>query len=126
MKIIDDYYEYTKMAGSDYRICSDPKALWQAFEGELKTKQGTCHGVGLRNYGSRLHEFLGENMNEFTESEITFAVEEVAKRYIEIKYIDIDYKSIKYNRSKISMNITLHSIFGPYLHIFSYDTGCEY
>jgi phage baseplate assembly protein W len=125
MKIINDYHEYTKMAGSDFRICSDLKALWQAFEGELKTKQGTCYGVGLRNYGSRLHEFLGENMNEFTENEIIFVVEEVAKKYIEIRKISIDFKTIKYNRGQISMDITLHPIFGPYLNTFTYNTGCD-
>ena len=124
MKITEDYHECTRMAGSDFRICEDPKALWQAFEGELKTKQGECHGIGLRYYGSRLHELLGENLDDFTKNEIQFIVDEVANRYIEIKEVEIDFGTFNLHKGLINMEITLKSIFGRNLHIFSYDTGC--
>jgi phage baseplate assembly protein W len=124
MKITNDYCEYTEMAGSDFRVCDDAKTLWQAFEGELKTKQGECHGIGMLNYGSRLHEFLGENLNEFSHDEVKFVVEEVSKRYIEIRDIEVDFTSIKFKKGTINMQITITSLFGRNLHIFSYDTGC--
>lgn len=124
MRITEDYHENTDMAGSDFRVCEDQTALWQAFEGELKTKQGECHGIGMAYYGSRLHEFIGENLNDFTKDEIEFVVDEVAKRYIEIKTIEINFGKFNFHKGIISMEITLKSIFGRSLHIFSYSTGC--
>lgn len=126
MEITNDYHENTRMVGSDYRECEDKYALWQAFEGELKTKKGTCKGIGLIGYGSRLHELVGENMNEYFETEVEDMVMEVAAKYPGyIKNVYITFTANERRRGYISMDITLDTIFGPMLNLFTYDTGCD-
>lgn len=127
MKIESDYFETTKMAGSDYRPCNENYAIWQAFEGELKTKLGTCYGVGLTTatYGSELHTLLGENLNDYMPSEIEKMVKDVADRYpYEIRTFKINFDSIDLREGSISMEITIYTMFGPITEIFYYDKGC--
>lgn len=127
MKIESDYFETTKMAGSDYRLCNENYAIWQAFEGELKTKLGTCYGVGLTTatYGSELHTLLGENLNDYMPSEIEKMVKDVADRYpYEIRTFKINFDSIDLREGSISMEITIYTMFGPITEIFYYDKGC--
>ena len=127
MKIERDYFETTKMVGSDYRPCNENYAIWQAFEGELKTKLGTCYGVGLTTatYGSELHTLLGENLNDYMPSEIEKMVKDVADRYpYEIRTFKINFDSIDLREGSISMEITIYTMFGPITEIFYYDKGC--
>ena len=127
MKIESDYFETTNMAASDYRPCNENYAIWQAFEGELKTKLGTCYGVGLTTatYGSELHTLLGENLNDYMPSEIEKMVKDVADRYpYEIRTFKINFDSIDLREGSISMEITIYTMFGPITEIFYYDKGC--
>jgi hypothetical protein len=113
-----DYWEYTKIRGSDFLNIEDQEALQQAVIGELKTRQGTCYGVGLEDYGSKLYQILGQNIDDLVVKEVQDYVKDVANKYSQINSISIE-ELITYSDGSVDMKITIDSIFGKTIAPFS-------
>jgi phage baseplate assembly protein W len=125
----NSFYEYTMNRGSDLLFCQNNYALWQAFEGELKTPLGECRGINLvNNYGSRLYTLIGENIDYMsTPSEVQGMIQEVANRYTEIKSVNTNIDPDEWSKGIISVKITLVTIFGQITENFTLTTatGCD-
>jgi phage baseplate assembly protein W len=85
MTIYDDYEEKTTVAVNEISLTGGVYTLWQTIEGELKTKLGEVDCETFRNYGSRLHELLGQPMTELLNREIEYYVELVMDNYPEVE-----------------------------------------
>lgn len=116
-----DYWEYTKIRGSDFINIEDGEALWQAIEGELKTRRGTCYGIGLETYGSNLYKVLGENIGDLEAKQVQQYVKEVMDNYPQISSWSMDNLT-NYSDGSVDLVITVHSIFGITTKPFSLCT----
>jgi hypothetical protein len=124
MRIENDWNEYTKTIGADIKMCEDLYALWQAYEGELKTRLGVVRGFGLKNYGSRLYTLLGENLADFTFDEPKGMIQEVSSKYPMIKQTLIDVDQVYWDRGQFKCEITLITNFGRITKVFINEGGC--
>jgi hypothetical protein len=89
-KVIDDFNEDVYPIPSDITVTDEYEGLWQAICGELKTWIGEVRCTHLSNYGSRLHELLGENIDDNFFDELNFYVQEVIDNYPEVMEYEID------------------------------------
>lgn len=126
MRIENDWSEYVIIRGSDTVMCQDNYAIWQAVEGELKTKRGTCSGIGLQYYGSRLYTLIGSNLNDSTPQEVQGMIWEVTGTYSEILNCEIQFNQDFWDKGNIVANLRLSTIFGNTIHEFIYNiqNGC--
>jgi phage baseplate assembly protein W len=124
MKIDDQGNEYTEIKGSDLVMCQDAYALWQAFEGELKTPLGACKGWMTTNYGSRLPQLIGSNLTfDILEPEVKDMIVETAGHYSQIGDVEIDINSDDWTKGIINATVTLYTVFGQITENFTYNTG---
>lgn len=84
MTIYHDYEEETTIVVNDIDLTSGTYTLWQTIEGELKTKLGEVDCETFANYGSRLHELLGQQMTSLLNREVEYFVELVMNNYPEV------------------------------------------
>jgi phage baseplate assembly protein W len=85
MTIYDNYDEKTRIVVQDIDLTTGTYALWQAIEGELKTRIGEVDCETLAGYGSRLHELLGQPMSDLLNKEVEYYVELVMNNYTEVE-----------------------------------------
>lgn len=120
--IKDDFWEFSRIRGSDFINIEDGDCLWQAVEGELKTKKGDCRGVGLETYGTSLYQILGQNIDDLVIKEMERCVNEVASKYPQIQSMTIMEVTV-YKNGDIRMIITIQSTFGQITKPFSLCQG---
>ena len=60
----------------DFETVSDEDNLAQAIIARLTTAEGELHDIGHADYGSRLHELIGEPNNERTRERIKNVVQD--------------------------------------------------
>jgi phage baseplate assembly protein W len=90
MDIYHNYEEVTQVVAEDITLTTDTYTLWQAIEGELKTKLGEVDAEAFEGYGSRLHELLGQPMSDLLHKEVEYFVELVMDNYDNIESWDVD------------------------------------
>lgn len=118
----NDFEEWTVIENDDITILEDVEALWQGIVGTLHTPLGYIDGVTLENYGSKLLQLRGMNLN--------YHIAELAKVYIrdtipQYQGYVLDFPKIKINQPKpnpkqrhtMEIYIEVKSVFGSFARI---------
>lgn len=118
----NDFEEWTVIENDDITILEDVEALWQGIVGTLHTPLGYIDGVTLENYGSKLLQLRGMNLN--------YHIAELAKVYIrdtipQYQGYVLDFPKIKITqpRPKESQRHTMRiylevkSVFGSFARV---------
>lgn len=118
----NDFEEWTVIEADDIIILEDVEALWQGIVGTLHTPKGYIDGVTLENYGSRLLELRGMNLN--------YHIAELAKVYIrdtipQYQGYVIDFPKIKITqprptakqRHTMEIYMEVKSVFGSFARV---------
>lgn len=116
-----DFDETTVIEEDDIIILQDVEALWQGIVGCLHTPLGAIDGVQLENYGSRLLELRGQNLDfhlvELAKIYIKDTIPQYQGYVIDFPVIEIrkpsrerDYD--KYGRFSMEIYIEVDSVFG--------------
>lgn len=118
----NDFEEWTVIENDDITILEDVEALWQGIVGCLHTPQGYIDGVTLENYGSKLLQLRGMNLN--------YHIAELAKVYIketipQYQGYVIDFPKIKITtpretpKQRYTMKIYLevNSVYGYFARV---------
>lgn len=90
MTIYHNYEEVTRITVNDVSLTGGTYTLWQTIEGELKTRLGEVRAEAFANYGSRLHELLGQQMTDFINKEVEYYVELVMQNYPEVDSWEVE------------------------------------
>lgn len=109
------FYEKT-----EWNLCEDliytinEETLWQTIVGEIKTPLGVLsNSVGQSGYGCSIWDFIGENLDSLTISEIEHEVIRVCLKYPEVNNV-IGIDTYTAERNMLLMQITLDSIYGVF------------
>lgn len=109
------FYEKT-----DWNMCEDliydinEQALWTAIVGEIKTPKGVLsNSVGQANYGCNIWNYMGENLDSLSISEIENDIINLCNNYPEVNNV-IQIKSYTAERNMLLIEITLDTIYGTY------------
>lgn len=118
----NDFEEWTVIENDDITILEDVEALWQGIVGTLHTPLGYIDGVALENYGSKLLQLRGMNLN--------YHIAELAKVYIrdtipQYQGYVLDFPKIKITQPhpKVSQRHTMQiylevkSVFGSFARV---------
>jgi len=118
----NDFEEWTVIENDDITILEDVEALWQGIVGTLHTPLGYIDGVTLENYGSKLLQLRGMNLN--------YHIAELAKVYIrdtipQYQGYVLDFPKIKITQPhpKVSQRHTMQiylevkSVFGSFARV---------
>lgn len=118
----NDFEEWTVIENDDITILEDVEALWQGIVGTLHTPLGYIDGVTLENYGSKLLQLRGMNLN--------YHIAELAKVYIrdtipQYQGYVLDFPKIKITQPhpKVSQRHTMKiylevkSVFGSFARV---------
>lgn len=118
----NDFEEWTIIDNDDITILEDVEALWQGIVGTLHTPLGYIDGVTLENYGSKLLQLRGMNLN--------YHIAELAKVYIrdtipQYQGYVIDFPKIKItqpnpdgkHRYTMQIYLEVNSIFGRFARV---------
>ena len=118
----NDFEEWTVIENDDITILEDVEALWQGIVGTLHTPLGYIDGVTLENYGSKLLQLRGMNIN--------YHIAELAKVYIrdtipQYQGYVLDFPKIKITQPhpKVSQRHTMQiylevkSVFGSFARV---------
>jgi hypothetical protein len=126
MRIEDDFDEYTRIRGSDVVMCQDAYAIFQAYEGEVKTPIGECTGWGMAKYGSRIYQILGTNFTDVLKTEVVSMLVEVGKKYPEINSVSVEVDDDEWQKGHLSALVTLDTAFGEVQNLVRYqERGCD-
>lgn len=109
------FYEKT-----DWNKCEDliyvqnEEALWQTIVGEIKTPKGALrNSIGQASYGCAIWEYMGENLDSLTLSEIEHEVIQTCIKYPEVNNV-IGIESYIADRNALLIEVTLDSIYGTF------------
>lgn len=109
------FYEKT-----DWNACEDliydinEQALWTAIVGEIKTPKGVLsNSVGQSNYGCDIWNYMGENLDSLTISEIENDIINLCNKYPEVNNV-IQIESYTAERNMLLIKIALDTIYGTY------------
>lgn len=118
----NDFEEWTVIENDDITILEDVEALWQGIVGTLHTPLGYIDGVTLENYGSKLLQLRGMNLN--------YHIAELAKVYIrdtipQYQGYVVDFPKIKITqprqtpkqRHTMKIEIEVKSVFGSFARV---------
>lgn len=118
----NDFEEWTVIENDDITILEDVEALWQGIVGTLHTPLGYIDGVTLENYGSKLLQLRGMNLN--------YHIAELAKVYIrdtipQYQGYVLDFPKIKITQPKptpqqrhtMQIYIEVKSVFGSFARV---------
>lgn len=98
-------------AKGDIETVSDEKNLVQAIIHRLKTDEGELYDIGHADYGSRLHEVLGEPNTVRTRERIKNLIHScLAQEPRIIKVTDIRVNSNPYDLNRLDIEITVQPI----------------
>jgi len=100
--------DLTVTSEGDLDTVSDEDNLAQAIIARLTTEEGELHDLGHADYGSRLHELIGEIYNETTRERIKAAVLDCLTQEPRIKEVtSVDVRIDPYNRNHVYIDITV-------------------
>jgi len=95
-------------AEGDLDTVSDEDNLAQAIISRLTTEEGELHDVGHADYGSRLHELIGEVNNETTRERIKAVVRDCLAQEPRIKeVVSINVITDPYDPNRVDIDITV-------------------
>lgn len=100
--------DLTVSSEGDLDIVSDEDNLAQAIIARLTTEEGELHDVGHADYGSHLHELIGEVNNETTRERIKAVVLDCLTQEPRIKeVVSIDVRTDPYDLHRVDIDITV-------------------
>ncbi|RLF10785.1 MAG: hypothetical protein DRJ68_02345 [Thermoprotei archaeon] len=112
----------------DLELVEDELNLSQAVINRLRTRLGELTELGHPDYGSRLHELIGEPNNERTRSLVKLYVAESVARDPRVQeVVEVSVQASKEDPSRIDVSITilptgssrlLNIVFPFYLEVF--------
>jgi phage baseplate assembly protein W len=97
----------------DLETVSGEKNLEQAIIARLSTEQGELYDIGHSEYGSRLHEAIGEINNEVTRRKIKAIVHECLTQESRIREItSINVFSDSHDHHRLNIEVTVLTVEG--------------
>lgn len=109
------FYEKT-----DWNACEDliydinEQALWTAIVGEIKTPRGVLsNSIGQAHYGCSIWDYIGENLDSLSVSEIENDVINTCLKYPEVNNV-IGISSYVADNTMLLIKLTLDTIYGEY------------
>lgn len=98
----------------DISLVTDAEALWQAFEGELKTPYGVIDTPGQSTYGSEIWSAFGQQLTTMLINKMTMFINEQAAEYPEINNVlDASFRQTK-DHNQLQVAIELDTIYGTF------------
>jgi len=92
----------------DLDTVSDEANLAQAIIARLTTEEGELHDVGHADYGSRLHELIGEVNNVMTRERIKVIVQDCLTQEPRIREVaSINVRIDPYDLHRVDIDITV-------------------
>jgi phage baseplate assembly protein W len=97
----------------DLETISDEENLGQAIMCRLSTEKGELFDIGHPEYGSRLHEVVGEINNELTRRKVKAIVQDCLNQETRIKEINsIKVSADQYDQHRLNIEITILPVEG--------------
>jgi len=100
--------DLTVTTEGDLDTVSDDDNLAQAIIARLTTEEGELHDIGHADYGSRLHELIGEVNSETTRERIKAVVRDCLAQEPRIKeVVSINVRADSYDRNRVHIDMTV-------------------
>ena len=94
----------------DFETVSDEHNLVQAIIHRLTTEEGELYDIGHADYGSRLHELVGEPNNARTRERLKSLIKEcLAEEPRIIEVTDIKVAPNQYDPNRLDLEITVRA-----------------
>lgn len=110
----------------DFETVSDEHNLVQAIIHRLTTEEGELYDIGHADYGSRLHELVGEQNNARTRERLRNLIKECLAEEPRITEVtDIKVAPNQYDPNRLDIEITVRPIGKSMLVSLGYPFSLE-